>query len=94
MADPEGVYAEENRGPGDLTNDEKQNVKVLTAEAQVGFADEKELGPWAALKAYPYAVLWSLVMGACVIMEGYDTALLGNFFAYRMGPLITQSPEL
>ena len=75
---------EETRVGDQLTNDEKQNVKILTAEAEVGFAEERELGPLAALKAYPYAVLWSLVMATCVIMEGYDTALLGNFFAYRM----------
>ena len=75
---------EETRVGDQLINDEKQNVKILTAEAEVGFAEERELGPLAALKAYPYAVLWSLVMATCVIMEGYDTALLGNFFAYRM----------
>ncbi|KAH8807310.1 general substrate transporter [Xylogone sp. PMI_703] len=56
--------------------------KALIAEAAVGFADEKELGALAAIKAYPYAILWSLVMATCVIMEGYDTALLGSFFAY------------
>jgi len=66
-----------------------RSEKVLIAEAQVGFADEKELGPRAALKAYPNAVLWCLAFAACVVMEGYDTALLGSFYAYRtrMGPL-------
>lgn len=69
--------------------DEKRSQKALIAEAQIGFADEKELGPRAALKAYPNAVLWSLAFAACVIMEGYDTALLGSFYAYRtaMAPL-------
>jgi hypothetical protein len=57
--------------------------KVLEADAAIGFAVEKELGPWEAAKAYPNAILWALVMAACVIMEGYDTALLGSFFAYR-----------
>jgi MFS transporter, SP family, general alpha glucoside:H+ symporter len=63
---------------------EVRSEKVLIAEAQVGFADEKELGSWAALQTYSNAVLWSLVFAACVIMEGYDTALLGSFYAYRM----------
>lgn len=72
------VYAEDS---GNV--DHSQNEKALIAEAQVGFAEDKELGPWAAIKAYPYAVLWALVMATCVIMEGYDTALLGSFFAYR-----------
>ncbi|KAL7966117.1 sugar transporter domain-containing protein [Trichoderma sp. SZMC 28014] len=56
--------------------------KVLEADAAIGFAVEKELGPWEAAKAYPSAILWAFVMAACVIMEGYDTALLGSFFAY------------
>ncbi|KAK9244241.1 general substrate transporter [Lipomyces tetrasporus] len=28
------------------------------------------------------AIVWSLVVSMCVIMEGYDTSLIGNFFAY------------
>lgn len=65
--------------------------KVLEADAAIGFAVEKELGPWDAAKAYPGAILWALVMAACVIMEGYDTVLLGSFFAYRQLPRFNDS---
>jgi SP family general alpha glucoside:H+ symporter-like MFS transporter len=82
---PTLVICAEQTGSGDNpSSDEKPSEKVLVAEAQVGFADEKELGPWAALKVYRPAVMWAFVMATCVIMEGYDTALLGSFFAYRM----------
>ena len=64
-------------------NDEVINEKQLIAEAAAGFETEKELGPWEAVKAYPQAIGWALVMALCVIMEGYDTSLLGNFYAYR-----------
>jgi SP family general alpha glucoside:H+ symporter-like MFS transporter len=64
-------------------NDEVINEKQLIAEATAGFETEKELGPWQAVKAYPQAIGWALVMALCVIMEGYDTSLLGNFYAYR-----------
>ena len=57
---------------------------VLNRAALEGTADEHELDVLAALKAYPYAVGWALVSATCVIMEGYDTNLLSNFFAYRM----------
>jgi MFS transporter, SP family, general alpha glucoside:H+ symporter len=77
-------YAEDCVNIDQPGQEEKGSEKVLIAEAQVGFADEKELGPLAALKTYSNAVLWSLVFAACVIMEGYDTALLGSFYAYRM----------
>lgn len=65
-------------------NDEVFNEKQLIAEAAAGFETEKELGPWEAVKVYPQAIGWALVMALCVIMEGYDTSLLGNFYAYRM----------
>ena len=35
-----------------------------------------------AVKTYKAAIAWSLTISTCVIMEGYDTNLLGNFFAY------------
>ena len=35
-----------------------------------------------AISAYPMAIFWSLIISTCVIMEGYDTNLLGNFYAY------------
>src|SRR6187402_2401523 len=35
----------------------------------------------SAVKLYPKAVAWSLVMSTALIMEGYDTALLKSLFA-------------
>ncbi|KAK9321599.1 general substrate transporter [Lipomyces orientalis] len=54
----------------------------LTAIAKSGAEVEQHLPPLKAIKAYPMAVFWSLVVSMCVIMEGYDTSLIGNFFAY------------
>lgn len=77
-------FAGEQNGNFDRSwRDEKWDGKALQQEAAEVFVDEKELGPREALKAYPMAVVWSLVMATCVIMEGYDTNLMGNFFAYR-----------
>lgn len=55
----------------------------LSAVAQDTAIDEKEMTTLQALKIYKKAVLWSLAISGVVIMEGYDTNLLGNFFAYR-----------
>ncbi|KAJ5611046.1 general alpha-glucoside permease [Penicillium lagena] len=72
-----------HRGDEDQRRDEDENDnKILIQEAAAGFANEKHMGPRESIKAYPQAIMWSLVMALCVIMEGYDTALLGNFFAY------------
>ncbi|KAM0331297.1 hypothetical protein ACHAQA_002967 [Verticillium albo-atrum] len=55
-----------------------------TTESQVRQAMEAEhaLTPWQAIKMYPMAIFWSLMVSMCVIMEGYDAILIGNFFAY------------
>ncbi|KAI1610282.1 MFS transporter [Exophiala viscosa] len=35
-----------------------------------------------AMRAYPMAIFWCLAVSMCIIMEGYDTILIGNFFAF------------
>jgi hypothetical protein len=39
---------------------------------------EHELTPSQAIRAYPMAIFWTLMVSMCVIMEGYDTILIGN----------------
>ncbi|KAI0124256.1 maltose permease MAL31 [Xylariales sp. AK1849] len=43
---------------------------------------EHALTPRRAVKAYPMAIFWTLMVSMTVIMEGYDAVLIGNFFAY------------
>jgi len=43
---------------------------------------EHQLGPMAAIKAYPMALFWAVMVSMCVVMEGYDTILIGNFYSY------------
>jgi SP family general alpha glucoside:H+ symporter-like MFS transporter len=49
-------------------------------EAQHAAADEKQMGLFQALKLYPKAVGWSVVLSSALIMEGYDLALLGSLY--------------
>ncbi|KAJ5951053.1 Major facilitator superfamily domain general substrate transporter, partial [Penicillium vulpinum] len=51
-------------------------------DAQAGNAHEHSLRIVTALKAYPMAVVWSLVVSMSIIMEGCDTALIGSLYAY------------
>lgn len=37
---------------------------------------------WEALKKNRKAVLWSIMVSMSVVMEGYDTILIGNFIGY------------
>jgi len=54
----------------------------LNDAARHGEAMEHELTALEAIKAYPIAIMWALLVSMCVIMEGYDTILIGNFYAY------------
>ncbi|KAK9243101.1 general substrate transporter [Lipomyces tetrasporus] len=54
----------------------------LNLSAKTGAEVEQHLSPLNAVKAYPWAIFWSLVVSMCVVMEGYDTSLINNFFAY------------
>ncbi|KAL9945683.1 hypothetical protein D7B24_005038 [Verticillium nonalfalfae] len=56
--------------------------KVLNQAALEATADDHELTIAEAIRVYPKAIGWALVSSTCVIMEGYDTNLLSNFFAY------------
>ncbi|KAM0425414.1 hypothetical protein ACHAPT_009471 [Fusarium lateritium] len=52
------------------------------ADAQDATIREHEMKLRDALKRYPKAALWSLAMSSAIIMEGYDTMLMGNFYAH------------
>ncbi|KAF2164399.1 hypothetical protein M409DRAFT_56668 [Zasmidium cellare ATCC 36951] len=55
----------------------KQDQDILRANDS-----EHLLGFRAAVQRYPGAVFWSFIMSMSVIMIGYDTSLIANFFAY------------
>lgn len=63
--------------------EEKWGGQRLSVAAQQATDDEKELTIPQALRIYKKAVVWCLIISCVVIMEGYDTNLLGNFYAYR-----------
>lgn len=65
-----------SKGPEDKT----QDMNVLTA-AENANAQEHELSVRQALHLYPKSVMWSFILSTSVIMEGYDTKLIGTLFA-------------
>lgn len=82
--------------------DEVDLSKTTTSELATAVHDatqgEHELGIREAIRQYKPALFWSLVMSTTVIMEGYDTNLLSNFFAYpsfliRYGNWVGKTPQ-
>lgn len=62
--------------------DGKLQGTILSEYAQVGAASEHKMGPMEAIKNHYGALFWCLMVSTCVIMEGYDTILIGNFYAF------------
>ncbi|KAE8442761.1 hypothetical protein EG329_002849 [Mollisiaceae sp. DMI_Dod_QoI] len=58
-----------------------QNFADLSAEAKDATAKEHEMGFWQAIKLYPKAVGWSILLSTAIVMEGYDVVLIASFYA-------------
>ncbi|KAJ5949167.1 hypothetical protein N7454_000751 [Penicillium verhagenii] len=53
----------------------------LADQAKQGADLEKQMTLGRAIKLYPKAVFWSVVLSTALVMEGYDTLLIANFYA-------------
>ncbi|KAL7962911.1 general substrate transporter [Trichoderma compactum] len=51
------------------------------SDAQDANTQEHNLTFFQALSLYPTGVFWSIIMSTAVVMEGYDTNLIGTLFA-------------
>ncbi len=54
------------------------DYQQLVKEAKLAHDREAQMTFKQAIKTYPKAVGWSLILSTALIMEGYDTALLGE----------------
>jgi SP family general alpha glucoside:H+ symporter-like MFS transporter len=56
--------------------------KTTVEEAQAANINEHTMTIRQALRSYPWALIWALIISMSIIMEGYDTILIGNFYGY------------
>lgn len=54
----------------------------IIGEAKEAHFLEHNMSIRDALKLYPSAVLWSMLLSTSIIMEGYDVVLLGSFYGF------------
>lgn len=57
------------------------NLAELTADAKAGADNEKRMGFRESIRLYPLGAFFSFGLSLAVVMEGYDTWLLGSFWA-------------
>lgn len=54
----------------------------LHQDATLATEEEHKSTLLEALRQYPKATTWSAVVSLCIIMDGYDTALMGSLFGF------------
>lgn len=54
----------------------------LPSNVQAASNAEHKMSLLRGVRLYPKAIAWSALLSATIIMEGYDTTLIGNFFAF------------
>ncbi|KAL3471022.1 general substrate transporter [Aspergillus californicus] len=79
---PASLHLEVQNPHDDIEQKGDNQWHTSTKEAQAANAAEHAMTVRQALRAYPWAVVWSLTISMSIIMEGYDTNLIGNFYAY------------
>lgn len=62
----------------DIEHDELKNPHQGAFHAT---AQEKNMSLLQAIKLYPKAIGWSMVLSTALVMEGYDLLLLSNLYA-------------
>lgn len=69
--------------PDDDVDNDNVVTEIMNATQDAQAADESErtMPLMKALKTYPKAAAWSILVSTTLIMEGYDTAILGAFYA-------------
>ncbi|KZZ99412.1 maltose permease MAL31 [Moelleriella libera RCEF 2490] len=87
MHDESKVFEAEAEAEAEHVNSPQHNELAGTiSRARQGATTEHALSPLEAIKAYPMAVFWTLMVSFTIIMEGYDTIFktprIGNFYAF------------
>jgi MFS transporter, SP family, general alpha glucoside:H+ symporter len=59
------------------------NLAELTTDAKTAAESERKMGFREGVRLYPLAIFFSFGLSLAVVMEGYDTWLLGNFYGMR-----------
>jgi MFS transporter, SP family, general alpha glucoside:H+ symporter len=61
-------------------SDEKRTMDDLIRNARLATEKEHSMTLLQGIKLYPKAIGWSILISTCIVMEGYDVALINNFY--------------
>jgi SP family general alpha glucoside:H+ symporter-like MFS transporter len=76
------AHIESVRKLDSLASESGKAYADVAEDARLATEDEHNHKFLQALKLYPKACFWSGIVTLCIIMDGYDTALMGGLFAF------------
>lgn len=62
----------------DPVGDEKKHISAID-QAKAATDKEHKMTLMQGVRLYPKAMAWSMTIGLCIAMEGYDLCLLNTF---------------
>lgn len=65
-----------------LNIEDYEHAGAIDAAAELATKDEHSLTVREAFKRYPTACFWAMDISFTIVMEGYDTILISNLYAY------------
>ncbi|KAK4120969.1 sugar transporter [Parathielavia appendiculata] len=80
-----GDIAPSSKAPVDEEQDQISKIKAtdrVIQGAKAATEKEQSMTLAQAVRLYPKAIAWSVLISACIIMEGYDVCLINNFYAF------------
>ncbi len=83
-ATDKATYVDSNHDetiPSHGKQDTALRTEALSHEAKHASDSEHTMSLMKAIKLYPKAIGWSVLLSSTLIMEGYDLALLGSLYA-------------
>lgn len=66
----------------DELSQSKSNAEMIM-NAKAATEKEQRMTLWQGIKLYPKAVAWSMLISTCIVMEGFDIALVNNLYGFQ-----------
>ncbi|KAL4878816.1 general substrate transporter [Aspergillus karnatakaensis] len=82
MADTGDKDAAVGVSPVEKLAESNPKFGIITAEAKQATDAEQALSVREAIRKYPMAIAWSVMISSAIAMEGYDKVLVNQFFAF------------
>jgi len=76
--------ADDRHGHDDMARLKAKDQLIHNAKAATD--KEQSMTLMQGIRLYPKAIMWSVLISTCIVMEGYDVCLINNFCVFQLSP--------